>query len=349
MRDVSQISPPIRIVLVLAVAVLAAWMLFLRPSDEVVPEPPAPAAPNTQTSEPAVSSPGKAAEAAQGAVEASNGQLQEQESVDGVDAAESAAGTATGSAKSSNGAAAKAIPTDLEGVPTKVAKAIGQQKVLVLLFWNRDSADDRAVRSALRDVDRWDGRVHVQAAPIRTISRYGRITRGAEVEQSPSVVVVDPELRAETLVGFVDTATIDQAVVDALRNSTGLFTSNYLREINGVCAQYTNQLWAIPTPQSSGELATFADRPVRKWGSFSTSFKSVKAPKRWRAFDRAAVRDHAAAAAVLTDWAAYLGNRPSVARANAAGTRYGPQLNAIGRRYDRRMDAEHVFSCGSNA
>ena len=349
MRGVSQISPPIRIVLVLAVAVMAAWMLFLRPSDEVVPEPPAPVAPNTQTSEPAVSAPGQAAEAAQGAVDAANGQLQAQESVDGVDAGESAAGTATGAATTGPGTAATAVPADLKGVPAKVAKAIGRDKVLVLLFWNHESADDRAVRSALRDVDRWNGRVHVQAAPIRTISRYGRITRGADVEQSPSVVVVDTELRAETLVGFVDTATIDQAVVDAMRNSDGLFTSSYLREINGVCAKYANQLWAIPTPQSSGEAGRYAERAVAKWGSFGVAFKGVAAPKKWRAFKRASVRDHAAAAAVLSDWAAYLGSRPTVARAVTANGRFGPRLNAIGRRYDRRMDAEHVLSCGSNA
>jgi hypothetical protein len=347
MRGVSQISPPIRIVLVLAVAVLAAWMLFLRPSDAVVAEPPAPAAPNTQTSEPAVSAPGKAAEAAQGAVDASNAQLQAQESVDGVDAGESAAGTATGSAKAAKGAA-KAVPTDLEGVPTKVAKAIGRQKVLVLLFWNRESADDRAVRSALRDVDRWDGRVHVQAAPIRTISRYGRITRGTDIEQSPTVVVVDTELRAETLVGFVDTATIDQAVVDALRNSSGLFTSSYLREVNAVCARYANQLWSVPTPQS-GDAGQYADRAAGRWGSFSSSFKSVKAPKKWRGFRRAAARDHAAAGAVLADWSAFLGSKPSTSRAAAAEKRFGPRLDAIGARYDRRMDAEHVLSCGSNA
>ena len=105
----------------------------------------------------------------------------------------------------------------------------------MLLFWNGKSADDKAVRAALKKVDRWNGRVSVQVAPIRQISKYGRISRGVDVEQSPTIVVTDPELRAETLVGYVDTTTIDQAVVDAFRNTTGLFTSAYLREINGVC------------------------------------------------------------------------------------------------------------------
>jgi hypothetical protein len=91
---VSQISPPIRIVLVAAIAFIGAYMLFLRPKDEVTP--PAEPAPNVQTDAPAVSKPGKVVEAAQGAVAAANGQLEQQESVDGVDAGEAAAGGRAG-------------------------------------------------------------------------------------------------------------------------------------------------------------------------------------------------------------------------------------------------------------
>ena len=55
-RDVSQISPPFRILLVLAVAVLGIYMLFLRPKP-VEDAPPEPAAPNLETDAPAVASP----------------------------------------------------------------------------------------------------------------------------------------------------------------------------------------------------------------------------------------------------------------------------------------------------
>ena len=57
----SQISPPIRILLVASFAVLAVYMLFLRPKAEVAP--PATPAPNVQTGAPAVSQPGKIAQA----------------------------------------------------------------------------------------------------------------------------------------------------------------------------------------------------------------------------------------------------------------------------------------------
>ena len=40
----SQISPPIRIVLIAVIGLIAAWMLFLRPKTEATPAPtPAPA------------------------------------------------------------------------------------------------------------------------------------------------------------------------------------------------------------------------------------------------------------------------------------------------------------------
>ena len=96
MRGVSQISPPIRIVLVIAVAVMGLYMLFLRPKEEVIP--PATTTPPAAT-QGAVSEPGKVKEAAEGAVEAANGQLAQQESVDGVDPGETAA-TGTGTSLS---------------------------------------------------------------------------------------------------------------------------------------------------------------------------------------------------------------------------------------------------------
>ena len=74
----------------------------------------------------------------------------------------------------------------------------------MLLFWNGKSADDKAVHDALAKVNRWDGRVYVGSAPIKKIAKYGRITRGVDVEQSPTIVVADNQLRAETLVGYVD-------------------------------------------------------------------------------------------------------------------------------------------------
>jgi hypothetical protein len=345
---VSQISPPIRILLVCAVGFLGAYMLFLRPKAEVIP--PADPAPNVQTGAPAVSEPGKIAEAAQGAVDSANKQLESQESVDGVDAGEAAAGTATGTKAAPQGAAAAAANgVDLKGLPKPIAHAIRKHQVLVLLFWNGKSADDKAVHAAVKKVDRWDGRVYVGTAPIKQIAKYGLIARGVDVEQSPTVVVADSTLHAETLVGYVDTLTIDQVVVDAFRNTTGLFTSAYLRKIDRTCGHASSHLWAIPSPDAVAQVPAFLSSARGRWQRFQAEFKAIPAPKRFRALKRATVADNAAAAGVLTDWMAYLGSKPSAPRLVASLNKFAPRWHAIGKRYNRRMDDKHVLACGTGA
>ena len=103
----------------------------------------------------------------------------------------------------------------LASLPKDVRKAIKQRKVLALLFWNNRSYDDRAVRRELKHVSTYGKQVFVAARPIKNVARYQAITRGVDVEQSPTIVVVDSNLKAVTLVGYVDRDTIDQAVVDA--------------------------------------------------------------------------------------------------------------------------------------
>ena len=346
----SQISPPIRIVLVAAIAFIGAYMLFLRPKDEVVP--PAEPAPNVQTDAPAVSKPGKVVEAAQGAVAAANGQLEQQESVDGVDAGEAAAGTQAGTttAEGAQATAAAGSAVDVAGLPKPVAKAIRKHKTLVLLFWNGKSADDKAVHKALAKVDRWDGRVVVASAPIKQISKYGRIARGVDVEQSPTVVVADSQLRADTLVGYVDTTTIDQAVVDAFRNTGGVFTDPYLKKVDAVCREYRSAFNKIPNSYLTASVTEFAgviQRVSTVYPRFAASFKSVKAPAKWRSFRAATVADNKAAAAYYTDLAAFLGPHPTRARVVAASSKFASRRTSINGKYTPRMMRARLTRCVS--
>jgi hypothetical protein len=348
MRGVSQISPPIRIVLVIAVAFMALYMLFLRPKEEVIPPATAPVA----SPQGAVSEPGKVKEAAQEAVDAANGQLAQQQSVDGVQAGETAA-TGTGTSTATTPGATGAAPTaadDLKGLPKPVARAIRKDKVLVLLFWNGKSADDKAVRSALSDIDRWDGRVAVHVAPLKQISKYGRIARGVDVEQSPTIVVADRDLRAETLVGYVDTTTIDQAVVDALRNSTGLFTSSYLRSVDSVCRRHSNAMARIPGYYTYGNVGKADTRLAAYHGGatrFLADLKAVKAPKKWRKF-------HAASVADMTTVVTAIGGLSAAVSPNATATSVRAQIRSYrqsakpaGKRADRRFAAQGLVRCGA--
>lgn len=276
---VSQISPPIRILLVLTLGVLGAYMLFLRPKVEEVP----PVEPVTVT----------------------------------TTATEPATAPATKPEKQSSAPAAPAATRtdELKGLPKPVRKAIRADKVLVMLFSDGKSFDDKVVEKALTKVNRWDGRVYVHTAPLSKISQYGRITRGAGVEQSPTVVVADPELRTETLVGYVDRATIDQAVVDARRYTDGLYRDSYLKAADKVCFQHSNRFDSIPSYYVDGPKQ--ADRRLRAvdvaWASFVADYKALDAPKKWTGFHRTAVAELTAYGATLSQGSAAI--TPSMSRA----------------------------------
>jgi hypothetical protein len=314
---VSQISPPIRILLVLTVAVLGAYMLFLRPKPEETP-PVEPA--GTTTTQPAdVAGEPATAPATQ--------------------AAEPAAPQAAAAAKPAD---------DLKGLPKPVRKAIRADKVLVILFSNGKSYDDKAVEKALTKVNRWDGRVSVHTAPLRKISKYGRIARGVNVEQSPTVVVADDSLRAETLVGFVDRTTIDQAVVDARRNSTGIYRDSYLKAADKVCFEYSNRwdsvpFWYIGTPRQADRRLTELDRV---WASFVADYKALDVPKKRAGLHSAVVADMTAYQALLHRTSVAV--TPGMSRP-AFSARFGPanrQAISIRKRMSRRFAGENVPRCG---
>jgi hypothetical protein len=344
MRGVSQISPPIRILAIAVLGLIAAWMLVLRPSPDVETPP---------ATTPAATAPG--VEGLSNAVDAANGAAAAQEAKDAKvqsatgEATDAAAGTkAAPGSTTSQPAAANAAAT--KGVlPAPVAKAISDRKVLVLLFWDKDSADDRAVRRELKAVDRWDGEVSVQAAPVKKVSAYARITRGADVSQSPTTLVVDRNLKVTPLVGYVDARSVDQAVLDALRNSGGFLKDPYLADVNELCASVGRVSFAVPDPNNSAEAGGYVSSQKRIFQRLDTRFAAIKAPAKWKGFKRATVADHKAMVSFFADWSAYLGPKPTASRVVASVPRFMPRAKTLSKRYNERMDGQHVLACGSDA
>lgn len=215
----SQVSPPLRIALIAAIAFLGVWALFLRP------QPLSPVEPDATTPA-AQSAPAGTADpsAAVGAASDANAS---------VAAAEAKAGALEGATATSPGTGAAAPPPMIEpgasavepdpeaidALPRDVARAVRRNQVVAVLFWDPQAPDDRRVRRALRSASRSDPRVFVSVAPVRHISRYAPITRGVDVAQTPTIVVVDRDLHAESLVGYVARTTIRQALSDAVRAS----------------------------------------------------------------------------------------------------------------------------------
>lgn len=210
----SQISPPMRILLAGAVVFLAAWMLFLKPGSN----PETAATPATAATTPAASGPGRAVQSAQGAAKTSDAANAAAGSETTPSTSSSAAGTAVkpGTPKPAQPApAVKPADPELAKLPTWLQASL-DKKVVAILFWNDNAADDRRTHTAFKRSYRAHGDVVARSVPISRISRYGGVARGVDVQQSPTIMIIDRERAASSLVGFSSRATINQAIIDGL-------------------------------------------------------------------------------------------------------------------------------------
>jgi hypothetical protein len=224
-----QVSRPLQVVLGLVLAFAALWMVALRPKSESTPAPTTtPAAQTTpaKSAIPGVGGPldtarkGAAQASADNAAEngrvnsAANGQSTPRPS---ASAGQAVAPGVTKPAPATSRAAAKTSGSSAidDRAPAEITRALAGGRAVVLLFSSR-GADDSAVRGELRSVHRRGGRVLVRSASINAVSRYGSITRGVEVLQAPTVIVVGPRGSARAFAGYTDSTEIDQAVSAAL-------------------------------------------------------------------------------------------------------------------------------------
>jgi hypothetical protein len=356
----SQISPPIRILLVAVIGLCAAYFLFLRPKDEVVP---AAAAPPAATTPVPAKDPGAKTQSKPGAIV----QKATADTQNASDRAEQAAGTSQGiddgktDGTTSTGPASTGVNTNpvtkapatgqtsapapitkaaLASLPRDVRKAVKKRQVIALLFWNNRSYDDRAVRHELKHVGHYGKQVFVAAHPIKNVARYQAITRGVDVEQSPTVVVIDTNLKAVTLVGYVDRDTIDQAVVDAIRASGGSTIKNpYFRRLDAICTSGKLQIKALEQPSAAAALPAYLVGVQGVAVDMKQKAAAIKPPHKWASFHTAFKR-YLGDTVGLTNWA--------VSRSKAHGASAVKTVNARGNKLDKkftRAHGAHGLSC----
>ena len=349
----SQISPPIRILLVAVIGLLAAYMLFLRPKDETVP---AAAAPPAATTPVPAKDPGAKTQSKPGAIV----QKATADTQNASDRAEQAAGTSQGiddgktDGTTSVGPASSGVNTNpvtkapatgqtsapapitndaLASLPKDVRKAIQQRKVLALLFWNNRSYDDRAVRRELKRVSHYGKQVFVAARPIKNVARYQAITRGVDVEQSPTIVVVDSNLKAVTLVGYVDRDTIDQAVVDAIRASGGSTIKNpYFRRLDAICTSGNQQIKALQQPSAAAAIPAYLVGVQGVVVDMKAKTAAIKPPHKYVGF-HAAFKRYLADNVALTNWA--------VSRSKTHGATAVKTVTKRGKALDKKFKKSH--------
>ena len=289
----SQISPPIRIVLVAVIGLIAAWTLFLRPKTEEVPAPtPAPAtAPGVTGLSNAVD---KAKEAAKTSDEAND-------KVQKATGEEGAAASKAGKAKSKDNAASQFVtgrelplePLTAEqtkGLPKKIVTALNERKVFVVgVFdtketrWARMASDDRRVRRELEKANRYKGQVAVDQTSLGELSKLNAVVGDVGVSQSPSVVVVDRNRVATVLNGFVEVNAINQAIADARRNSTEVrITDPFVRQLNRTCANLLVRMDRMDAPTTKAGIKPALRQYERLMASYSAAFASLKGKSKYR-------------------------------------------------------------------
>jgi hypothetical protein len=294
---VSQISPPIRIVLVAVIGLIAAWMLFLRPKTEEVPAPtPAPAtAPGVTGLSNAVD---KAKEASKTSDEA-NDKVQKATGEEGASASKTGKAGAKDSA-ASQFVTGRELPLEpltaeeTKGLPKKIVTALDERKVFVVgVFdtresrWARMATDDRRVRRELEKANRYKGAVVVSHTSLGGLSKLNAVVGDAGVTQSPAVVVVDRNRKASVLNGFVEVNAINQAIADARRNSTEVrITDPYVRQLNRSCANLFLRMDRLNAPTPGFSRSQALRRFENLMAAYGAAFASLKGKSKYRPIAR---------------------------------------------------------------
>jgi hypothetical protein len=207
------VSRPLLIALAATVALMAIWLVALRPKPVAVEDTPlAPTKAIPQARQAAAIS-----DAANAKAQAATG---------GPAAAPAAPAPAAAPAGTVSPLAAAAPKTAAAPKAAKRAVAARRDaaimrdvkggKVVVLLFWNAEAADDIATRGALRGLDRHHGKVVVHVIPISQVARYPSVTKGVKIAGSPTTVIIGRKGRARVIAGLSEPRELSQAVGDAL-------------------------------------------------------------------------------------------------------------------------------------
>jgi hypothetical protein len=114
-------------------------------------------------------------------------------------------------ASSSSAASALAKPSGQTAVEADLAKG----NVVVLLFWNPAGTDDVVAHKAVQTVSHTQKHVSVLQAPASQIASFGSITRGVQISQTPTIMVINKSGQTLVLTGPEDAFSIAQAIAEA--------------------------------------------------------------------------------------------------------------------------------------
>ena len=99
-----------------------------------------------------------------------------------------------------------------------VEAELKQGKIVLLLFWNPKGADDAVVRNEVRALVGHGKKIALHVALANQVATFGTITRGVQVEQTPTILIINQRGHATALTGFTDVVSLEQAIAEARRS-----------------------------------------------------------------------------------------------------------------------------------
>ena len=263
----AQVSKPVLIALAAVLVFAVAHFTVMAPKTDSGPTP-APKAPGQQGLENVV---GKANNAVTQSKASASHSEQAASAASGDSTASASKPTATPAAKKAAAVAAKPLPKLAKGDRSgPMLRNLQQGKVVVALFFNPHGADDNAALRAVRSADRHHGKVVVHSIPIDRVGDYDALTTGVQVLQAPTVLVMGPNFKARTIVGYTEVKEIDQMVGDV--GGRG-FTARPAKHLTGwaskaseICKDNGFGIETSGTPTSTAELVPFLGHATKLEG-----------------------------------------------------------------------------------
>jgi hypothetical protein len=197
---------------------LVVWFVALRPKPASEGEAPAPAPaaqPSSSGAAPGTEGLTRAIDKAREAVTTANGTA-EQSDAEAPAATGSAAAGSAKSARADGTGRVSTKPIQTHGPVASVRAALRMNKAIAIAFVDSATADSRAVDRELLHTSHFGGRAFTLSVPLANLADYAFITNTVEVTVAPTVVIVDPNRRATTIVGAADRGEIEQRLADAL-------------------------------------------------------------------------------------------------------------------------------------
>jgi hypothetical protein len=275
---VDQVSRPVLIALIAAVALIGVRFTILR-SNSGGGSTPAATAPGQTGLQSSIDK----ANNAVGVSKQSAARHEQAAAAASGDAAASASGGKAAPAKTARPAAAtksvkpaaaktfkpaqalpKLQPGDRSG---PILRDLAKGKVVVALFFNPHGADDNAALRAVRGADRHHGRVVVHSIPIGDVGNYNALTSAIQVLEAPTILVIGPSRKARTIVGYTEVREVDQAVGDiggkAFQAKAAAHLTGWAAKASDVCQGTTFGIETSGTPTSAADIQPFLTRAIR--------------------------------------------------------------------------------------